>query len=428
MRARTITAAILLTAMPLIATPRLTVDQLIETALRYSPDINISANQLDASFARKDQADAGYLPQIDALGSVGKQGIKLKDEDLVDDTLFSGTLSATQLIYDFGKTGGSMDAAGFDVDADDAKLQQTISDKIFEIKDAYYTALQSKALIRVDEENVKLNEAQLHRAQRYYEAGIRTKVDVTDAEVNLIQARLGLNNSLYDHRHARVELEKRIGLAPNHGDYTLYREDVEFEKAYDGLPPFEESVDELEKFTYLNRYEIREFKSNIKSKHATIGSIYADYYPGIYANGSYAYQEVDKFRNSTPEQTWQATIDLRWNLFAGFRTDAQVQEARVNMLSAASEYETVRLLAKKNTDDAYLFVLKGRDDVKLNQSLTRAAKEKHEQVEQRYQHGLADYVELQQARQSYIDSLSGIVTAYYEYYISLARLDNAVGR
>jgi len=64
----------------------------------------------------------------------------------------------------------------------------------------------------------------------------------------------------------------------------------------------------------------------------------------------------------------------------------------------------------------------------LSQSLTRAAKEKHNQVERRYQHGIADYIELQQARQGYIDSLAGIVTAYYSYYISLARLDNAVGR
>ena len=133
MKLRSFTAGIILAAMPLIAAPEMTVDQLIETALKYSPDINISTNQLDAAFARQDQADAGYLPQIDALGSAGGQGIKLKDESgFTDDTLLSGTITATQLIYDFGKTGGSMDAARYDVNASDARLQQVISDKIFD--------------------------------------------------------------------------------------------------------------------------------------------------------------------------------------------------------------------------------------------------------------------------------------------------------
>lgn len=419
---------LILISIKLSATQVFTVDELIEKALRYSPDINITTNRLDAAFAREDQADAGYLPQIDVFGSTGTQGAKLKGNDMTTDGVLSGQITAKQLIYDFGKTTGNMDSAEYDVNASEAKLQQAVSDKIFEIKDAYYNVLRTKALIDVAEENVKLNEAQLLRAQRYFEAGIRTKVDVTDAEVNLIQAKLGLNSSLYNYKHARVELEKRIGIIPAHGDYTLYAEEIDFEHVYDGLPKTTESIDELEKYTYLNRYEIRVYKAQINQRYALISSAQADYYPGIYAQGSYLYQNVDTFSATQPEQQWQATVDLQWNLFEGFRTDARVQETRADFLTASSEYETIRLAAKQRTDDAYLYALKDHDDVKLNQSLTRAAKEKYEQVEKSYQHGLSDYIELQQARQGYIDSLSGIVAAYYSYYISLANLDNAIGR
>lgn len=428
MKLRSFTAGIILAAMPLIAAPELTVDQLIETAMKYSPDINISTNQLDAAFARKNQTDADYLPQLDLFGSAGGQGIKLKDEsDFTDDKVLSGTITATQLIYDFGKTGGSMDAARYDVNASDARLQQVISNKIFDVKNAYYGVLQRKALIVVDKENVKLNEAQLYRSRRYYEAGIRTKVDVTDAEVNLINAKLSLNNSLYNYKLARVELEKRIGIAPNHGDYTLYSEEIDFENAYSGLPRLNESMSELEKFAYLNRFELREFQFRVNSKYERVRSKDAGYYPVIYGEGSYMIQDIDKFE-TLPEEEWRATVNLSWNIFSGFRTTAEVQEARIDLLSASAEYESARLEAKKITDNAYLFVLKDLDSVELSQSLTRAAKEKYNQVEQRYQHGIADYIELQQARQGYIDSLAGIVTAYYSYYISLARLDNAVGR
>jgi len=429
MKLRSFTAGIILAAMPLIAAPELTVDQLIETAMKYSPDINISANQLDAAFARKDQADADYLPQLDLFGSAGGQGIELKnDSGMTSDGVLSGTITATQLIYDFGKTVGKMDAAQYTINASDAGLQQVISNKIYDVKDAYYSVLQKKAIISVNEENIKLNEAQLYRAKRYYEAGIRTKVDVTDAEVNLIQAKLSLNTSRYNYKLARVELENRIGIVPNHGDYTLYSKKIRFENAYDTLPRVHESMDELEKFAYLNRFELKDFKARINNKHSLLGSKKADYFPVIYGEGSYMLQDVDKFRDSQPEQQWEATVNLKWNIFSGYRTDAEVQEARVDWLSASSEYELARLGVKKDTDNAYLYVLQSLDDVELRESLTVASKEKYNQVEQRYQNGLADYVALQQARQDYIDSLSGVVTAYYDYYISLARLDNAVGR
>lgn len=419
---------LILISIKLSATQIFTVDELIEKALRFSPDINITTHRLDAAFAREDQADADYLPQVDAFGSAGAQGVKIKDIDMSTDSVLSGKLTAKQLIYDFGKTTGNIESAEYDVNASEARLQQAVSDKIFQIKEAYYSVLRTKALIDVAEENVKLNEAQLLRAQRYFEAGIRTKVDVTDAEVNLIQAKLGLNSSLYDYKHARVELEKRIGIVPAHGDYLLYADEIDFENVYEGLPMIEASIDELEKHTYLNRYEIRAYKAQINQQYARIGSAKADYYPGIYGEGSYLYQNVDTFSATQPEQQWQATVNLQWNLFAGFRTDARVQERRADFLSASSEYESIRLAAKQRTDDAYLYTLKDLDDVKLNQSLTRAAKMKYEQVEKSYQHGLSDYIELQQARQGYIDSLGGIVTAYYSYYISLADLDNAIGR
>ncbi|MEA3373303.1 MAG: TolC family protein [Campylobacterota bacterium] len=428
MKLKSITTGMLLAAIPLLATPELTVDQLIETALKQSPDINISTSQLDAAFSRKDQADADYLPQIDALGSAGGQGVKLKDESgFTDDTLLSGSITATQLIYDFGKTGGNMDAAQYDVNASNARLQQVISDKIFDVKGAYYNVLQKKALIAVNKENVQLNESQLYRSQRYYEAGIRTKVDVTDAEVNLIHAKLSLNNSLYDYKLARVDLEKRIGTVPNRGQYTLYSKSIDFGNAYNSLPRLNESMSELEEFAYLNRYELKEYQFRIDNRYARIKSKNADYFPVIYGEGSYLMQNVDEII-ALPEEQWQATVNLKWNIFSGFRTDAEVQEARIDLLTASSEYESARLEAKKRTDDAYLYVLKDLDSVKLNESLTRASKEKYHQVEQSYQHGIADYIELQKARQEYIDSLAGIVTAYYSYYIALARLDNAVGR
>ena len=69
-----------------------------------------------------------------------------------------------------------------------------------------------------------------------------------------------------------------------------------------------------------------------------------------------------------------------------------------------------------------------KDSVELSQSLLTASEEKFDQAQKRYEHGLSDYIELQQARQGYIDAKSSLVVDYYNYYNAIAVLDNAIGK
>ena len=56
--------------------------------------------------------------------------------------------------------------------------------------------------------------------------------------------------------------------------------------------------------------------------------------------------------------------------------------------------------------------------VALAQSLVVISNEKFDQASKRYEHGLSDYIELQEARQGYIHAMAILVVDYYDYYIS----------
>jgi len=77
---------------------------------------------------------------------------------------------------------------------------------------------------------------------------------------------------------------------------------------------------------------------------------------------------------------------------------------------------------------AYINLQRVQDSFELSQSLLKVSKEKFHQASQRYEHGLSDYIELQQARQGYIDAKALLVADYYNYYIAKAYMDNAIGR
>ena len=129
-----------------------------------------------------------------------------------------------------------------------------------------------------------------------------------------------------------------------------------------------------------------------------------------------------------PERQWQAGVDVKWNLFAGNQTDASVQEAKISALKASSRVDEVRLLIIRQVIESSLGVQRTKDSVTLSESIAKASERKFVQARKRYENDLSDYIELQEAQQGYINSLSDLVISYYDYYIAIAELDFAVGR
>jgi len=407
----------------------LTIDNAIELTLKHSPDIDISRFDFERAIERSNFQKGYYLPRLDLSASAGEQGIEYTTQDNLNGTVLLGNLSASQLIYDFGKTSGKISAAEEEANALEASMNQFISNKILLIKAHYYDVLKTKSFIEVNKENIKLQEGQLKRATRYYENGIKTIIDVSDAKVRLTQAELELNNSKYQLKLRRAILEQTMGYTPNNGNYDLYHKKLDLANVSPHLPQINTSLSELEKFAYAHRYELKSSKYFVESSKALVESEKGGYLPTLSLRGDYTSQDVDNDLVSIiPDRQWQASVDLTWNLFAGNQTDASVQEAKISSLKAASQMDDVRLLIKRQVIEARLGIQQTKDAVILSESILKASKEKFVQAQKRYENDLADYIELQEAQQGYIRSLAELVNTYYDYYIAIAQLDFAVGR
>ncbi|MEA1916691.1 MAG: TolC family protein [Campylobacterota bacterium] len=403
-------------------------DELIDIALKNSPDIKISKLDVESAKSGVDFATSYYLPQLDLSGQYGKGGSKFKRANGFNNyDVIGATATASQLIYDFGKTGGSIESRKYDLSSYNATYSQAISDKILEVKQKFYDLLKAQSLISVNEENVKLNEAQLYRAKRYYEAGIRTKIDISDANVNLINGQINLQNSKYDSRLAYVNLEKVLGEIGN--KIEVENLPLEYNRLYSTLPLVSEDISQLTNYAFKNRYEIKAYQESIKSAKAALKSVDGDYFPSIGLNGNYALNKVDgDMALLQAEKQWSAGVVASWNIFSGFNTNASSQIAKIAVLKSNETLLNIKLQIQRDVNEAFIVVQKTKENVKLNSSLKDSSFEKFDQAQKRYENGLSDYIELQQARQEYIDSLSGLVIAYYSYYQALANLDNSIGR
>jgi outer membrane protein len=421
-------------ALTLSANDTYTVDDLILKAMENSPDLKTYAYEYSASQERFNMADANYLPVIDITvsgGEFGQSDVQHDNPDhMVNSSGIKGVLSVRQLLYDFGKTKNDVDYYKFDSESKSMTNEQQISNKIKDVKIAYYKVLQAVALIDVNKENVKLNEAQLYRSQRYYDAGIKTKIDVSDAKVQLIKSKLDLRQSEYNLKTAYANLDKVIGLTKPVRDYDVFVEQIDLSDLFSKLENYDLSLPSAIDFAYEHRYEIKQYIAQVKASQARSSQASSQFYPSLFLAGDYTKLKVDDsdLQENIPEDEWAATINLQWNLYEGGATTAAEQEKKIQLDISTSELLFKKLSIKQETTDAFINVNSTKDSVELSQSLLVVSSEKFDQASKRYENGLSDYIELQQARQGYIDAKASLVLAYYDYYSAIAVLDNAIGR
>jgi outer membrane protein len=189
------------------------------------------------------------------------------------------------------------------------------------------------------------------------------------------------------------------------------------------------SLAKLESFAYIHRYAMQSTIHSIRGAQSNVESSKGDYYPTLSVGANYTAQHVDESAGlMLPERQGQMAVQMNWNLFSGYQTDARVQEAKIAVLKASSRHEGVKLAIKRQVVDSYIGVRRSKKNVNLSESIAKASLKKFDQAQKRYENDLSDYVELQDAQQGYIESLSRLVTAYYDYYIALSQLDHSIGK
>jgi outer membrane protein len=407
-----------------------TVDELILQAIKNSPDINISKLNLEASKQRKKQAFSGYLPKIDLNAKTSY--VNFQDAPLInntDDTTISGDITLNQLLYDFGKTSGLTKSYENEKKAFNEALREQIILKKRDVKLAYYNILKNLALINVNKENIKLNKAQLNRSKKYFEAGIRTKIDISDAEVRVVKAEITLKTSQYNLKNSYAILDRIVGFSDITTEYKVYKKSVNLENGiYNTLPSYDMNMSKAIIYAYKNRPELLKYMYTIKSNKELQKSYKSKYYPSFYFDSNYEKIFAKKYKNLLNKEQYTFGIYLNWNLYTGGFDKAKIQEQAILTSKSSSIYKQTQLKIKEEVTKAYIELNKIKENVLLSQNLLKLSKEKLIQITKQYKHGLSDYIELQVARQGYIDAKSNLIISYYNYYSAMAILDAAIGR
>jgi Outer membrane protein len=142
-----------------VAIPSYSLNDCIDIALNKNPGLLASKQQVQKSYFQIGEARSGYFPEIDL--SLGYQ--RSYQESRIGNEYsknYSGQLSLTQTIFDFGRTSKKVDIQRELFKATEWQDRDTILGIIYNVKDAYFNLLKAKKQRETAQEVMK--QAQKH--------------------------------------------------------------------------------------------------------------------------------------------------------------------------------------------------------------------------------------------------------------------------
>ncbi len=393
---------------------QLTLQQCIDIALQRNPNISAAGYAVNAADARVGQAKSAYYPQINLSGSYSKFSVSTDPTNSAQN-LYQGNATLTQNLFDFGKTPSQVRIQRLNEDAARSDRRNTVSLVVFGVKQAYYNFLQAEKNRDVAIETVKLTQDQLDQAKGFFEAGVKSKYDVTTAEVNMSNAKLAQIRAENAVQIAWVTLKNAIG-APDIPDFF-----IEDTLAFHKSPiSYEEAIPRA----YANRPDLQSIQAKEEASKESVSLARTGYYPTLTGNANY----MRAGETFVPEPSgWSAGVTLNIPLFSGFLTNYQVKEAKQNMYLQKANEETLRQGILLDVQQAYLNLRALEDGVAVAELTVQQSQENYDIATGRYSAGVGSPLDVTSALVGLSNAKTNFIAALANYKIAEAALLKAMG-
>lgn len=438
----------------------LSVDDCIELAIKNSPEIQIYEQQIKMQDYKVGQSKASYFPTVGAsIGhdygntDVGYRATQSKTS--------TARVSLNQLIYSFGKVFSQVKMQKFYKIAAEYDLQTAILNATNRVKSAYYAVLAAKANVDIQRANVQVNERQYDRTKAFFDEGLVSKIDLVNQEVYLSDSKIGLvsaenlyqnsivnlNNAMYvvNAPEYNIENTETFNFKNNYAEINLLnvantttKEDGTVEPKNAVLTTQVEKTDILDnyKFTkypysldesveraYKNRPDLLSMQATKNAVNEALRYTKKSYLPDL--TGSVGYNWMNNSHYSSNGVSVGAYLSMS-NLNV-MDTNLRIKESKAQLEIANQNVELVKQNIYFDVQNAYINMIQLEKNIPLLQTKVRQTLENYELADARYEVGLGNFIELQDAKENYNNAQRDYVQTIYKYNVALTDLQTAMG-
>jgi outer membrane protein TolC len=404
---------------------QITLDEAIAIALEGQPNIAARLADYEAARLRVDQAYAPLLPQLSGSWTAARAQTVSQSSTTdsrgrrppITETAWSTTtvarISASQILFDFGKNFASVKSARATADQTFEELELQRQLLVRDVKESYTNMLFGQRTIRVNQQALERAELNLRSARGFFDVGTRPKSDVTRAEVDVANARVDVIRARNFERSARVALNVAMGLAadtPTQIVDNLAYQPVALDRA------------RLQADALRNRPEYRQARLRADGSEALARRAFLDFFPDITASGNYGASRADM------NEVWEIGLNLNWTLYDGGGRIARYREARANYEAARARIKEQELTIAREVEQGIIAVDEAQERIQAAQKAVESAQENFRLAQGRFDAGVGTILELTDAQLELTKAQNLEAQALADYRIALARLERSVGR
>lgn len=412
-----------------LAGRELGLEEAVNIGLENAPLIVARIGDYVAAQQRVNQALAPLLPQLTGGGSFGRlRTVSTIDGSAVTGDYGSASITASQLLFDFGRTWAAKDVAKSTAGALKEVLEGQKLDVAQLVKTQYFTLLLSKRLVQVNLAALDRAEVNLRSAQGFFQVGTQPKSFVTRAEVDVANGRVNVIRAQNAVNLARVALNTAMGIAINAPT------EVKDLLAYQ---PFPTNRDLLVSEALGSRPEYRQVKAQADAADASVRQTFRDFFPNLFGSGTYGVAGVTGVPANDSRATsgfidsgnqWNVGLTLSWSIFDGGGKIARYKEAKANLEAAQARVRDTELQIWQNVEQSYLNLGEAEERIGAAQKAVESAEENYLLARGRFDAGVANIIELTDAQLALTQAQSDQAQALSDYRIGIARLERALGR
>jgi outer membrane protein len=327
-------------------------------------------------------------------------------------TRAAGGGTVSQLITDFGHTTNLVASARFQAKADEQNAAATKQDVLVATYQAFYSALQTHAVLRVAEQTVASRQLLADQVSALTKNKLKSDLDLSFANVNLAQAKLLYLDALNNDKAAMAGLSAILGYP------TL--ENFELVNDTEPLTPPPADEEPLIADAFAKRPEILALEFESESAEKLHEADRDQMFPTISALAAYGDSPIRDDRVYGPYGA--VGVNVQIPVFNGFLFSSKSRETDLRAQAVRQRLVDLRNRISRDVRTSWLTANTAFDRVTVSEQLLAEANLALDLAQTRYKLGLSSIVELSQAQLQQTQAEIGSAQAGYEYRLALSVL------
>jgi TolC family type I secretion outer membrane protein len=396
-----------------------TLAQIVDIALSNNPATREAWLSARAAEAGLGSAASAYFPELDVNAVVTRtQNATQNSRTIFRQTTFAPSLSLSWLLFDFGGREAVVEQARQTLIAADYLHNQAIQDVVLRTEEAYYSYLNSKALLTAQMATIKERQAQLDAANARHDAGVATVADVLQAKTAFSQAELTRESIDGNLKSIEGVLATVMGL-PAATRFNIGELPLEIPSQQ-----ISQHVDALIAQAVTSRPDLAAARAEAERARVRVQAVRSQYLPAVSLTSSLGRTFYNGGFQATP---YSAGVALRFPLFTGGRNTYDVRQAELQSQIAAENVRAIEQNVNLQVWTSYFTLQTATQRLGTARDLLASAQQSADVAQGRYREGVGNIIDLLTAEAALEAARAQEVQSRADWFVAVAQLAHDTG-